>query len=165
MAVSFPRERSTTPRPVAVSVPTSPTSRLTTLTSAFIDAIKWSTDLRFNLSFTFGGFLHEIPARMGLNEALDSAVEAVTDAHSTACCLRNPTPENYVKYSKALKKLKICLDDPVKATSADTLAAIMLLLIAQVRCPKTAISCPLNLSIEHSRSNSRLLYGPWRGGS
>ncbi|KAF2798173.1 hypothetical protein K505DRAFT_297123 [Melanomma pulvis-pyrius CBS 109.77] len=119
--------RSTTP----ASVPDSPTSSLTILANGFINAIKWSTDMRFNLAWSYGIFLQEIPSRLGTNEALDSAVEAVTDAHSTACCLQKPTPSNLVYYSKALRNLKACLDDPMKATSANTLAAVMILLICQ----------------------------------
>ena len=117
---------------IPASVPASPASQLTVLANGLINAIKWSTDLRFNLVWSYGTFLTEIPSRLGNNEALDTAVEALVAAHSTACCLRKPTTGNLVSYSKALNKLKSCLDNPAQATSAETLAAVMLLLICQV---------------------------------
>jgi hypothetical protein len=152
--------RSTTPG----SVPASPANQLMVLANGLINAIKWSTDLRFNLVWSYGIFLTEVPPRLGNNEALDTAVEALVDAHSTACCLRKPTTGNLVIYSKALNKLKSCLDDPAQATSTETLAAVMILLICQVG---TYISIILRINVsnhreEYIRNIKPPLYRPWR---
>jgi hypothetical protein len=113
-------------------VSASPANQMTVLANKLVNAIKWSTDMRFNLVWSYGIFLTEIPSRLGNNEALDYAVEAVLDAHSTACSLRKPSTANLINYSAALSKLRCCLDDSTKATSSETLAAVIILLICQV---------------------------------
>lgn len=92
-----------------------------------------STSVRFNLVYWYGEFLQDIPARLGNNEALDSAVKALTAAHSSFCLYNRATPDALVKYSAALRVLRFYLNDPVKASSSETLCAVMLLLMCQVR--------------------------------
>ncbi|KAF7597179.1 hypothetical protein BBP40_009519 [Aspergillus hancockii] len=108
-----------------------PTNALTILGQAFVRAIHTSTDLRFNLAWAYGGFLRDIPPRLGTNEALDTAADAVVTMHSSFCVTRAMSIHALGKYSRALKTLRTYLDDPSKASSTDTLCAVMLLLIAQ----------------------------------
>jgi hypothetical protein len=95
-------------------------------------SMKLETDVRFNLAFSFGGFLTHIPRRLGRNEALDSASDALVSTHSCFCSGLNMSIDALTKYSRALGVLRKYLDDSVKACSSETLAAIMLLLICQV---------------------------------
>lgn len=114
------------------TVPHTPSSALSLTMSEFVGTMTTSTAVRFNLTYWYGEFLRDIPARLGRNEALDSAVKALTAAHSSFCLHNRATPEALVKYSAALRTLRFYLDDPVKACSSETLCAVMLLLICQV---------------------------------
>ena len=107
---------------------------LTRLTSAFVDKIDPTADIRIQLPWNFGGFLADIPCRLGTNDALDAASDALVTAY-TGFCGGNvgPHPEVLVKHSRALNALRRCLSDPIKAYSSETLCSVMLLLIIQVR--------------------------------
>jgi hypothetical protein len=109
-----------------------PSNELTDLTNAFVQTIKRSTDLRYNMWWTFGTFLDEVPRRLGSNEALDRAVDAVTTAHGDFCTRRDTSVDALTKYSQALRILRVYLDDRVHAQSSDTLCAVMILLICQM---------------------------------
>jgi hypothetical protein len=109
-----------------------PNNELTLLGIAFSDMIKPSTDLRYNLAWSYGVFLEDVPRRLGTNAALDASANAVVAAHSSYCSCRGPSPDALRKYSLALSKLKDCLDDVAKARTSETLCAVMLLLICQV---------------------------------
>ncbi|KAJ5595149.1 uncharacterized protein N7459_001357 [Penicillium hispanicum] len=108
-----------------------PSSEHSLLATAFTSTIKRSTDFRYNLWWTFGAFLEDVPRRLGTNEALDRAVDAVTTAHASFCGGRGVTIEMLTKYSRALSTLRVYLDDPVHAQSSSTLGAVMLLLACQ----------------------------------
>ncbi|KAJ5548181.1 transcriptional regulator family: Fungal Specific TF [Penicillium frequentans] len=118
--------------------PCSPTVTLTndlsSLANRFIKTIKPSTDLRYNLWWTFGMYLEDIPRRLGTNEALDRSIEALTAAHAGFCGVnrQGATVEALTSYSQALKILRIYLDDRVHAQSSNTLCAVMILLICQL---------------------------------
>jgi hypothetical protein len=88
--------------------------------------------LRFNLALSFGGWLAEIPARIGVNKALDAAVAAITDAHSEKCRYQRPTASSLAKYSNGLSALRVSLDETSEATSSETLAAVLMLMNCQV---------------------------------
>ncbi|KAH8701567.1 hypothetical protein BGW36DRAFT_371117 [Talaromyces proteolyticus] len=120
--------RSNSSSPITWSIPS---NELTFLTSIFIQAFKPSTDLRYNLIWNYGGFIADIPQRLGINEALDGAVYAVTAAHSSFCLYKDISIEALSRYSRALQMLRLCLDDPIKAATSETLCAVMLLLICQ----------------------------------
>lgn len=109
-----------------------PSNELTFLTSVFVQTLKPSTDLRYNLVWNYGGFLAEVPQRLGANEALDASVYAVCAAHSSFCLYKDISVEALTKYSHALRMLRVCLDDPVKASTPETLCAVLMLLICQV---------------------------------
>lgn len=76
-------------------------------------------------------FLEEVPPRLGTNEALDRAVDAVTSAHTDFCTRKHGSVQALTKYSAALRTLRVYLDDPVHAQETNTLAAVMILLICQ----------------------------------
>ncbi|KAJ5081657.1 transcriptional regulator family: Fungal Specific TF [Penicillium alfredii] len=117
---------------VAVGPSTCPSNNLTLLTNAFVGSIKRSTDLRYNLWWSFGMFLEEVPRRLGSNEALDRAVDAVTSAHANFCARRTMSVNTLSKYSRALVALRNCLDDSGTAQSSNTLCAVMILLVCQI---------------------------------
>lgn len=76
--------------------------------------------------------MFEIPRRMNENEALDTAVNALICSHSNFCARQAVSAETLSSYSRALRSLRYCLDDPGKASQTETLCAVMLLLICQV---------------------------------
>lgn len=103
------------------------------LASALIRKIGTSCDLRYNLSWSYGGFIEDIPRRIGTNEALDTAVAALVSAHSHFSSNSGSLTlvESLTKYSHALKALRRYLDNPVRARQSETLCGVMLLLICQ----------------------------------
>ena len=107
-------------------------SKATLIASSLVKTMLPSTSLRYNLAYNYGGFLEHIPQRLGTNQALDTSVEALVCAHADICVNRAVGVKAIAKYSCALKQLRICLDDPVKACATETLGAVMLLLICQV---------------------------------
>lgn len=115
-----------------VAILHTPTSELAVLTGSFIDTIKTSTGLRYNLAWAYGGFLDDIPKRLGVNAALDTAVDALIEGHSSLCTRREPGIKAFMKYCHALKKLRVNLDNPVTARASETLGAVRLLMICQV---------------------------------
>lgn len=110
----------------------SPSNPVTLLANSFIDTIKLTTGVRYNLAWTYGAFFNDIPQRLGYNEALDTSVYALLSAHSNFCSRVRMSEETLNRYSRALGKLRVYLDDPVKAHASETLCATMLLLITQV---------------------------------
>jgi hypothetical protein len=103
------------------------------LGNELIGKLKASDDLRYHLTWAYGIFIEDIPRRIGTNEALDTATAALVSVHSNLGSHRyNFIPsEHLVKYSHALKTLRIYLDDPTRARTAETLCAIILLFICQ----------------------------------
>ncbi|GAB1196625.1 hypothetical protein APSETT444_005898 [Aspergillus pseudonomiae] len=109
-----------------------PSNALTVLSQAFVRAIHPSTDIRWNLAWMYGGFLRDVPPRLGTNEALDTAADAVISMHSDFCVTRKLSVQALSKYGRALNTLHTYLDDPVKAASTDTLCAVTILLLCQL---------------------------------
>ncbi|CAG7984541.1 unnamed protein product [Penicillium olsonii] len=108
-----------------------PGNKTTFLTGSFVGAIKRTNDLRYNLWWSFGIFLEEVPRRIGSNEALDRAVDALAASHASFCSRRSISVEALSKYSSALRTLRVYLDDSIQATSSNTLCAVMVLLLCQ----------------------------------
>ena len=104
------------------------------LASAFIGRIDPTIEIRYQLLWNFGGYLGDIPRRLGTNQALDAASDALVTAHTNFCSNGYFIPQSDVitKYSEALNALRDTLDDPDKAHSSETLCAIMVLMIVQV---------------------------------
>jgi len=80
----------------------------------------------------FMSFLGVIPRRLGTNDALDASVSALASAFPSLYTQKK-TPEMLERYIFALKTLRITLHDPVKAYTSNTLCAIYLMEICQVR--------------------------------
>ena len=111
------------------SIPDCQTMKLTGL---FVSRLE-IRDPRFNWQ-CYGPFLRYVPQRLGVNDALDASVESLTCAFTSLHTHQNST-NMLVKYGSALKKLRKCLNDPVKAQSPETLCAIYLILITEVCSP------------------------------
>jgi Fungal Zn(2)-Cys(6) binuclear cluster domain len=112
-----------------------PSNDLTVLVNAFTERVKLSkdADLRYSLTWAYGGFLVDVPRRLGINAALDAAAKALTTSHLRFITSGSEaTPQELSEYSSALNLLRISLDDPAVACSANTLCAVMLLMICQV---------------------------------
>ncbi|EXJ84985.1 hypothetical protein A1O3_05660 [Capronia epimyces CBS 606.96] len=121
--------------------------------SAFTDKINPLIGVKFNLAWTYGDYLVDVPARLGTNEALDKAADTLL-----AALQRYSSPAVEVtllvleKYTLALAALRMCLDDPVTARSCETLAAIVLLLSCQQFLWK-----PTRVSTAHSEGAAQIL--------
>lgn len=100
--------------------------------ASYLSAVRDSVDFRYNLAWTFGDFLQDVPQRLGSNRALDAAAAALISAHANVCCNRPATPQTLSKYSRALYALKETLNDPCLDSSSESLCSVMLLLICQV---------------------------------
>lgn len=94
--------------------------------------IKPSTDRRFNLAWTYGEFLQNVPSRLGSNKALDVAAEALVASHRDFSLRRPVTPDNLAKYSDAIKALTRGINDPIASQSLETICAVILLTMCQV---------------------------------
>lgn len=114
-------------------VPRPPNNELTRLAAAFTARVNAPMDPRYSLLWAYGLFLIDVPRRLGTNEALDAAASALVTAYPGVLCPREDVrPQALADYSQALKALRKCLNDPVEAYSANTLCAVMILLICQV---------------------------------
>lgn len=127
-----------------------PQNELNLLVSGLIPAIRRSTDFRYSLFWAYGNFLEDIPRRLGLHEALDASVTALVAAHADFCSSRAITPQALGKYSQGLRKLRVCLDHPVEASTAETLAAVMILMICQVRQIALSTNCAFDIFLRLS---------------
>ena len=126
------RSKSTETEIFSFAIPRAgPSSSMTLLTNSFVGTIKRSTDLRYNMWWSFGIFLEDVPRRLGNNEALDRAVDAVTTAHAGFCNRQPVSAEALAKYSYALKTLRVYLDHPLLASASSTLCSVMILLVCQ----------------------------------
>lgn len=87
------------------------------------------SDLRYDIS-GFGGFLRELPRRLGRNKALDASVNALTAVFPTLY-LQEPSSEMLAAYVYALRCLRINLADRATAQTPETLCAIYLITLCQ----------------------------------
>ncbi|RFU78413.1 hypothetical protein TARUN_3814 [Trichoderma arundinaceum] len=103
----------------------------TARSGAFISLLD-VTDPRYDLR-CYGGWFKDLPKRLGTNEALDAAVEAMVGfyphlrRHEQSSLSRG----SLFKYVNALQALRTCLNDPQKANKAETLCAVYVLMICQ----------------------------------
>jgi hypothetical protein len=102
---------------------------VTMLISAFSSLLEIE-DPRFNISI-YGPFIEDIPKRLGTNEALDAAALAFVAAFPWLHT-RQLSLETYHKFTHALKALRVCLNDPVRAGTPETLCAVYMTMICQV---------------------------------
>ena len=108
-------------------------NQLTKLIAAFASNIEPFADIKVQLPWNFGDFLSYIPCRLGTNDALDAAAQALVTsyAHFIAGDVV-ATSDVLIDHSNALSTLRRCLDDPVVAYSSETLCSTLILLLVQV---------------------------------
>ncbi|KAK5710860.1 hypothetical protein LTR17_018670 [Elasticomyces elasticus] len=90
-----------------------------------------SIDFRYNIAYGYGVYWYDVPRRLGVNRALDAAVESAVEAHSSFCSRQSVPTHALLLYSKALIALRETLDNAAAARSAETLCAVMILLVSQ----------------------------------
>ncbi|KAL4806081.1 hypothetical protein BDV18DRAFT_138644 [Aspergillus unguis] len=108
-----------------------PTNNITIIGQRLVAAVKPATSLRYNLMWAYGGYLVLIPRRLGINEALDAAVDALVTAYQSFASCKQVFIGSLTKYSRALNALSRCLDNPVTATTSETLCAVSVMLLVQ----------------------------------
>ena len=117
-----------------------PVCALSATLMSFVSVVDPSTQYKYNLAWAYGDYLLEIPKRLGTNKALDAAAETMVEAHRSACLRQPVTTDCLVNYSRALEALRVSLDDAVTAGSAETLCAVMMLLVCQVSVLPTKLN-------------------------
>lgn len=98
--------------------------------SAFVSVLEVS-DPRYDIT-CYGGWVLDLPRRLGANEALDASVNALS-ATFPAVHSKQITCKALSSYVKALEVLRLYIADPVKVREPETLCAIYLVMICQVR--------------------------------
>jgi hypothetical protein len=117
-----------------LALPKTPQTAFSSLKAALLKAIRPTTDFRFNLAWTHGDFFELMPQRIGINSALDSALETLVSAHSDVCLgYRSTQIGTLVLHTRALQSLRHCLNNPWTADTTETLGAVLVLLTLQVR--------------------------------
>lgn len=116
--------------PAGSSMPRAPSNQATLDASHFVSALQ-VTDVCFDLRI-YGPFFTDLPRRLGRNRALDASVRALTTSFPSVRTHRC-TLDMYKAYGEALGCLRASLDDPATAGSVETLCAVYLVMICQVR--------------------------------
>lgn len=99
-----------------------------------------------------GPFIQEVPARIGYNAALDSAVAVLINAHTSL--MYKKTSNDIVSinlYLRAIKTLQSCLEDSREGMSTNTLCASVILGLVEVYCP------------HHPDLQANPVIRPWQG--
>ena len=123
---------STANRVVCIAGPTRvPSTDTSRMAAAFVAAFQ-VTDIRYAMAY-YGPFLRDIPRRLGSSTVLDSAVRALSTAYPLV--YTGSYPRNaLVLYGQSLRALRECLNDPAEARTPNTLCAVYLITICQVKC-------------------------------
>ncbi|EHK21405.1 uncharacterized protein TRIVIDRAFT_52617 [Trichoderma virens Gv29-8] len=106
-------------------------NRDTARSGAFVSLLD-VTDPSYDLR-CYGPWFKDLPRRLGINTALDAAVEAMVGfyphlrRHEQSSLSRG----SVVKYVNALQALRTCLNDPQTANKPETLCAVYVLMICQ----------------------------------
>lgn len=111
-------------------MPSNPSNQATLDASHFISALQ-VTDVRFDLRI-YGPFFVELPRRLGRNRALDASVRALAVSFPSVHT-HQYTPDMYKAYGEALGCLRASLSDATTAGSVETMCAVYLIVICQVR--------------------------------
>lgn len=123
--LSHTRSQKSSPSPGRV-----PANALVRETGAFISLLN-ITDLRYDVA-GFGGFLKDLPRRMGRNMALDASVNAFTTLYPVLYSENiHVSPVMLAAYVRALECLRLMLEERVTAQTPETLAAIYLVTVCQ----------------------------------
>lgn len=87
-------------------------------------------DLRYDVGWAFGPFIHEIPKRVGHSVALDFAARTFAlSLPPSPHTRRHPGSDVLENFSAALKATRLALADPVESKSINTLCAAYLLVL------------------------------------
>ena len=105
------------------------TSDVAKAASAFVSVLQ-VTDPRYDIT-CYGGWVLDLPRRLGVNDALDAAVQALSAAFPSIHT-KKITCKALSSYVKALEVLRMHLADPKKAREPETLCAIYLVMVCQV---------------------------------
>lgn len=106
-----------------------PSNKVTAVTKAFISVLEVK-DIRYDFG-VYGNFLALIPSRLGTSAALDASVNAISTSYASIYS-RKSNVEALESYGRGLKALRVSLNDPVEAKSANTICAFYLMMICQV---------------------------------
>lgn len=113
-------------------MPTSPTSRLT---GAFVSHLAIRDLPGYDLIWTFGDILQDVPARLGTHAALDAAANAIVATSPCLAVHTTTTTSMRVAYASGLRSLREALV-PVEGSKAavpiEIWLAVYLLWICQV---------------------------------
>lgn len=96
--------------------------------NSFISVLQIN-DPRYDVT-CYGGFLVELPRRLGTNEALDASMKAMALSFP-AIYNKQLSYQALDSYGKALTALRNCLMDQKKAMTPETLCAIYMISICQ----------------------------------
>lgn len=113
-----------------------PSDEATRRGNAFISVLEIG-DIHYALS-NYGDILIHVPARLGRNQGLDAAVNALTVSWSSYRSGRR-SKEALTSYAAATLALRKCFEDPATALASETLCAMYICTICQV-C-KTLMRC------------------------
>ncbi|KAJ6084118.1 hypothetical protein N7486_010918 [Penicillium sp. IBT 16267x] len=119
------------------------------LTTWFINKLEIQ-DVRYDITY-YGPFLRDLPRRLGSSPVLDAAAMALVSSYPYFQKQDVP-PAVLMKFGKALKALRECLNDPVDARSPSTLCAIYLISICQ-----SWIGMPQKQRFSHAEAIARIL--------
>lgn len=133
----------------AWSLSKTPSNEATVILNSFVHRLEVK-DLRYDICWTYGNLLKEVPKRLGTNAALDASVCALTTVLSDLSTGQKSV-HALTRYGWALRALRSCLNDPLIARSSSTLCAIYLIWICQVctRHPMGRMYFDMDTGFEH----------------
>ncbi|KAF2759094.1 hypothetical protein EJ05DRAFT_499518 [Pseudovirgaria hyperparasitica] len=109
----------------------SPGNHRSMVVAAFVRGLQ-VVDLRFDLSWAHGPFLHDVPKRLGQSRVLDTAAMALIANFSNSSPIQaKQCPRATYIFDRAVKALRLGLSNQREARSINTLCAIYLLCIVQ----------------------------------
>lgn len=108
----------------------SPSNETTKLVSAIVSKLE-VRDVRWDMLWSFGDVLREVPQRLGNSHALDAAATAVVETIPVLTQAAY-SPQMIRAYAHALRTLQDVLTNSMQAMEAETWVAIYLMFICQV---------------------------------
>lgn len=107
-------------------------NEIETLAAALVAVVQPSTNVRWNVAWTYGDFLLDVPKRLGTNKALDAAVKSLLSAYTDMCVDKTRvSSKTLTLYGKAVSSLRSCLDDAETASTTETLSAVYMIIVQQ----------------------------------
>lgn len=136
---SHPKEKIQPPQSTVLSlaprnrsIPQIPSNNLTSLSALLVDKLR-TKHLDFDMQWTYGSFLDDVPKRLEHSEALAAATNALMSAHPrTADPSFSISQQQMQSYVAALQATRLALLRPSEAHSTNTMCAIYFLWVCQV---------------------------------